>query len=58
MIMLNVELFKSRSKWYWRLRHTNGQILATSESYFSKWNANRTAKKVGKLLSVAVVENW
>lgn len=34
-----------RGKWYLRLVGANGEILAHSESYFSKWNAKRAARK-------------
>jgi len=32
-------------KWYLRLVSANGEILAHSEAYFSKWNAKRAARK-------------
>jgi len=31
--------------WYLTLVADNGETLATSEGYFSKWNAKRAAKK-------------
>jgi uncharacterized protein YegP (UPF0339 family) len=34
-----------RGKWFIRLVSDNGQTLAFSEAYFSKWNAKRAAAK-------------
>lgn len=34
-----------RGKYYLRLVGANGEVLAHSESYFSKWNAKRAARK-------------
>ena len=31
--------------WFVRLVSSNGQTLAISEGYFSKWNAKRAARK-------------
>lgn len=35
----------TKGRWYLRLISANGEILAHSESYFSKWNAKRAARK-------------
>lgn len=32
-------------RWYVRLVSPNGETLALSQGYFSKWNAKRAAKK-------------
>jgi len=42
-----VELFKGRGlhPWFIRLRADNGQIVAASEGYLTKWNAKRAARK-------------
>lgn len=46
-----VELFIGASgKWYWRLRHENTEILATSEAY----SAREKAEKTGKTFADAV----
>ena len=48
---LTVEIFKSvkhpqpMHPWYIRLKAKNGQVLATSEGYFSLYNAKRAAKR-------------
>ena len=44
---MRLELFKGKGlhPWYLRMRGANGQVLATSEGYFSKWNAKRAARK-------------
>jgi uncharacterized protein YegP (UPF0339 family) len=40
-----VQLVKGRDGWFLRLVSANGQTLAVSESYWSKWNAKRAARK-------------
>lgn len=42
-----VQIFKGSGlqPWYVRLVSSNGQVLAVSEGYFSKWNAKRAARK-------------
>lgn len=43
-----VELFKDRAgKWRWRHKTRNGMVVDTpGESFYSKWNAKRSAKRV------------
>jgi uncharacterized protein YegP (UPF0339 family) len=59
---MHVEIFKSRNypqrvhPWYVRLVADNGSKLATSEGYFSKWNARRAAKRMFPELEVEYVE--
>jgi uncharacterized protein YegP (UPF0339 family) len=43
--MYRIMVFKGRRKWYWHLEARNGQVVLTSQGYFSKWNAKRSAKK-------------
>ena len=43
---MNVELFQGKDGWRWHLKAGNGEILATSEAYDSKSNAERTANLV------------
>lgn len=45
--MTVVQLFKGsgRQPWYLRLVSSNGQVLAVSEGYYSRWNAKRAARK-------------
>lgn len=38
-----IEVFKSLDGWRWRLRATNGEIVAQSEGYPTKENALRGA---------------
>ena len=42
-----VQVFKGSGlqPWFVRLVSSNGQVLAVSEGYFSKWNAKRAARK-------------
>lgn len=35
----------SSGRWYLRLVGANGETLAHSESYYSKWGAKRAARK-------------
>lgn len=41
--------------WRWVLVATNGQVLGVSETYLTKSNALRAAKKLGKAIKVPVV---
>lgn len=45
---MQVELHKmsgGRQPWYLILVASNGEVVAVSEGYYSKWNAKRAAKK-------------
>lgn len=50
-IPITVEL-RHRLFWYYRLVADNGQVLATSEVYFSKSNALRAARNVADMLNL------
>lgn len=43
-----IEVRKGKIRWYWRIVANNGQILSTSQKYFSKYNAERAAIAYGK----------
>jgi uncharacterized protein len=54
--MTKFELFKDRAGQYrWRLVARNGEIVATSEAYVSKSNAERSAQLVKALASSAQI---
>lgn len=38
------EVFRGRGGWYFHLVAPNGEILTVSESYRTKWGANRGIK--------------
>ena len=39
-----IEVLKGKKgKWYWRLKYSNGRILAHSETYSSRHQAKKTA---------------
>ena len=44
----HIDVIKGKRQWYWNVVDDNGQIILTSEKYFSKWNAVRAAKKFGE----------
>lgn len=46
---MQIELFRGKHKWFWHLRARNGQVVLVSESYYSKWNAKRSAKRVADI---------
>ena len=54
---MRVEIYKGngRHPWYVRLVAKNGETVASSEGYFSKWNAQRAAKKMFPRLEVTVI---
>lgn len=44
-----VQIYKGKGTiqpWRWRVVAPNGQVIASGEGYFSKWNAKRAAKKL------------
>ena len=41
-----IVVLKKRKQWYWKLIHRNGQDLATSETYSSRYKACQTATGV------------
>lgn len=41
-------------KWYFNLVSSNGRILMTSESYSSRWQAERMALRLGNKFKVIV----
>lgn len=43
-----IELFLSADGWRWRIRHSNGNILATSEAYSAKGEAQDTVANLAK----------
>ena len=45
MSVVHIVRGKGLQPWYVKLVSDNGQILAVSEGYFSKWNAKRAARK-------------
>ena len=46
----NIEVIRSKGKWYWRLKSHNGRILAHSEKYSSRGSALLTAKRLAEHL--------
>ena len=47
MKKLKIEILQGDSgDWYWRIKGSNGRILATSETYSSKRKASNTAIKL------------
>jgi uncharacterized protein YegP (UPF0339 family) len=63
--MHTVEVFKSNiskypggfKQWYVRLVAENGETLAVSEGYATKWNAKRAAKKNFPEAKLVVVDS-
>ena len=55
-----IEVFPGQGRifrgYYYRLRSANGQVLSVSESYVTKWNAMRAARKIAAGLDVPVVD--
>jgi hypothetical protein len=58
---LRIEI-RGKLLYHWVLIACNGEVLATSETYFSKSNAERAAWKLSKAIGVEwdrqVKENW
>jgi uncharacterized protein YegP (UPF0339 family) len=43
---MHIEVVKGKRKWFWRLIASNGQVVLTSQRYYSKWSAKRSALKL------------
>jgi uncharacterized protein YegP (UPF0339 family) len=62
--MLTAQVFKGEMSkypggykmWYVRLVSENGEIIAVSEGYVTKWNAKRAAKKNFPMTKLVVIE--
>ena len=58
---MTVQIFKSQRypqrvhPWYVKLVADNGQVLMVSEGYFSKWNAQRAARRMFPLAEIVHV---
>lgn len=50
-----VELVKGRVRWHVRLMDRNGKIILTSQTYYSKSNANRAARRLATALNLSVL---
>ena len=58
MTGIAVQVFKGAGKhpWYVRAVSSNGQVMTTSEGYFSKFNAKRAARRMFPLAQILEVE--
>ena len=59
VVVHTVQVFKGQGRiqnWYVRLVSSNGQTLAVSEGYVSKWNAMRAARRNHPGLRIVVVK--
>jgi uncharacterized protein YegP (UPF0339 family) len=43
---MKIETFEGKDGWRWRIKGDNNEILATSEAYYSKSDAERTVKLI------------
>lgn len=44
---MTIEIFKGKGvqPWRFRVKAANGEVVASSEGYLTKWNAKRAARK-------------
>jgi uncharacterized protein YegP (UPF0339 family) len=59
--VMHVELRKSSSKnplnrYYYAVVGGNNQTINTSETYFSKWNALRAARKIAEAANMLIID--
>ncbi len=52
---MHIQLVKGKVKYYYNVVATNGNILSTSQKYWSKGNADRAARKLGTALTLPVM---
>lgn len=54
--MVKFEVYQSRDDQYrWRLKASNGEVVAVSEGYTTKYNALRSAERVKVLAHQSVL---
>jgi len=54
--MAKFVIYRDVAKQYrWRLRARNGEIVAVSEAYTTKYSANRSAQRVKEIAHEAIV---
>jgi uncharacterized protein YegP (UPF0339 family) len=53
---MHIELTKGKRKWFWKLVGRNGETMLTSQGYFSKWSAKRSALKLANVNRYRIVE--
>lgn len=51
----HIEVKRGTLVWHWRIKAGNGEILATSETYYSRSNAIRAARKIADEFSWGLV---
>lgn len=52
-----VELCKGSVRWFYHIKSTNGNILSTSQKYWSKSNAKRAAKGTANYMHYKYMES-
>lgn len=52
---MKVEVLKGKRQWYYRVIGKNGKTLVVSETFLTKWNAKRAAKKMAEANHAIVV---
>jgi uncharacterized protein YegP (UPF0339 family) len=53
---MHIELKKGARKWFWKIVGRNGEIVLTSQGYYSKWNAKRSALKLANVNRYRLLE--
>jgi uncharacterized protein YegP (UPF0339 family) len=54
--MAKFVIYQDRAlQWRWRLIAGNGEIVASSEAYASRYNAQRSAQRVKVIAATAVI---
>ncbi len=51
-----IEMWRSKDGWRWRIRHVNGNILASSEAYSTKKDCRDTVAGLAKATGFEVQE--
>ena len=49
MLQYWIEVIDGEGGYFWRLVAANGETLCHSQTYHSKWNARRAAKRLHKI---------
>jgi uncharacterized protein YegP (UPF0339 family) len=52
---MHIGIVKGKVKWFWRIRARNGEILLSSQGYYSRWSAKRTAQRLADVNRMRIV---
>jgi uncharacterized protein YegP (UPF0339 family) len=53
---MHIEITKGKRKYSWKIVGRNGETVVTSQGYYSKWSAKRSALKLANINRMRIVD--